>query len=290
MKVLLVFSLLLTACFQNGSSQTLPVTKDDDAVVCHVRMVDIQEEDHVGRDEIRCVDDLSGQTFAVDLPDSVSEYTEELDEGSLYASIPRGRLARLGAGDRVVVPEGASVKLSTVEPEKKSSVRRQRSPQGRRLAQRKIGTSTVLVIRVVAADASTSLSRSELSNRVFGTSGDKVNLASVYEDCSASKLKFIPATGNNIQDGVGEVTISQSVGNKKPFDVDNFIVEAAKKKFGDLENSYDHVMLCLPPGTAGSWVAYAYRNWYRSSYNDLWCGSPSAQVHEIGHNLGLVRR
>jgi len=48
------------------------------------------------------------------------------------------------------------------------------------------------------------------------------------------------------------------------------------------------VMICVPPGTAGDWVAYAYSNHWLSVYNDEWCTYPSVQMHEIGHNLGLA--
>jgi len=55
---------------------------------------------------------------------------------------------------------------------------------------------------------------------------------------------------------------------------------------------YDHHMVCLPPGvprdaSGGSWLAFAAVGGQFSCYNDLWCLSVSAQVHEIGHNLGL---
>jgi len=39
---------------------------------------------------------------------------------------------------------------------------------------------------------------------------------------------------------------------------------------------------CLPPGTSGSWIAYAYINSYISVYNNQWCNYPSGQMHEIG--------
>merc|ERR1712194_146552 len=51
-------------------------------------------------------------------------------------------------------------------------------------------------------------------------------------------------------------------------------------------SQYDLVMVCQPPGS-GSWVAYAYINSWISFYNDYWCQKVSAQMHEVGHNLGL---
>jgi hypothetical protein len=58
------------------------------------------------------------------------------------------------------------------------------------------------------------------------------------------------------------------------------------------------VLMCLPRGTINNgstgWLAYAYINHWLSVYNDNgtngslhWCSSPSALVHELGHNLNL---
>ena len=45
---------------------------------------------------------------------------------------------------------------------------------------------------------------------------------------------------------------------------------------------------CIPPGTSGGWIAYAYINHWLSVYNDRWCEYPSGQMHELGHNLNLA--
>ena len=49
--------------------------------------------------------------------------------------------------------------------------------------------------------------------------------------------------------------------------VDNSLVRDAAvaegdSALGDMESQFDHVVLCLPPGTSGGWIAYAYINWY----------------------------
>jgi hypothetical protein len=127
----------------------------------------------------------------------------------------------------------------------------------------------------------------EISNAVFGTSGDPVNLVSQYRACSYDKLRFAPTTESGTTNGVYEVSITQTVAG-----VDNTVVREAAltvltQKFGDWTSKFDHVMLCLPPGTSGSWIAYAYVNSYLTVYNNEWCNSVSGQMHEIGHNLGL---
>lgn len=274
---------------------------DGDEVICQIKVLDIQYEDRDGEQEYRCIiqsDETSvnsDMTYAVDLDkDSVAAFKTDLDAGKVYATIPRGKVSRKkGTRDQVVAPPGTKIKLSKGSPKNQNiPIRRRRKPSdtsnSRRLTVRKIGTRTVLVLRVSSADRNLTLTAKELSNRIFGTDGDKVNLLSVYGDCSAGKLKFIPATGPNILNGVGEIVLPQKIGGMNSVDVDNLVVAVGNTMFGELSRLYDHVMLCLPPGTAGTWLAYGYLNWYRSSYNDLWCGYPSAQVSVISWGIPVV--
>jgi len=154
----------------------------------------------------------------------------------------------------------------------------------------------LLVIRANAPDASTKSSISQLSDNIFGTDGDPHNLKSQYAACSYDSLLFEPVSGNmngeTITAGVGEVTLSIDVTGKDKNVVKQAMLDAAAEKYGNLSSKVnsgelDHVMLCIPPGTGG-WVAYAYVNSWLSVYNDHWCDSLSAGIHEVGHNLGLA--
>lgn len=55
------------------------------------------------------------------------------------------------------------------------------------------GTKPVLAVRVTGADASTTASMAEISDSIFGTAGDPVNLKSQYAACSFNKLAITPA-------------------------------------------------------------------------------------------------
>jgi len=153
------------------------------------------------------------------------------------------------------------------------------------------GAKSTLVVRIIANDDATTSSKSELSDSIFGTNGDVVNLSERYDKCSDGQLTFVPAVGNDIVDGVGEVTIVENVAGADNSVIRNAATVAATTKYGDLSTNFDYVILCIPPGTtssSGSWIAYAYVNGYLSVYNDNWCEYPSGLVHEIGHNLGLL--
>merc|ERR1711865_652652 len=69
-------------------------------------------------------------------------------------------------------------------------------------------------------------------------------------------------------------------------DLQNKAIAAAEAAMGgSLYNQYDLVAFCQPPN--GGWVAYAYVNSYASFFNGRWCNRPSAQLHEIAHNLNM---
>jgi hypothetical protein len=114
-------------------------------------------------------------------------------------------------GDELVLPENANVN-AILAPRGAGN----NNGNGRRLA-RVVGDKSVLVVRVIAQDFSTSSSVSDLSDNVFGTNGDPVNLKSQYEDCSYNKLRFNPTQDPRTTNGVYEVTISSFIsrGNRR---------------------------------------------------------------------------
>jgi len=155
------------------------------------------------------------------------------------------------------------------------------------------GNKTVLVVRVIGPDSTTpTFNMGNLSNYVFGTSGDQVNLKKQYAACSYNRLVFNPATHANVVNGVVEVTISQNVSGVENSNVRNAVSNSneLKAKLGnDWQSKFNHVMYCVPPGTisgTSGWIAYAYVDSWLSVYNN-WCTYVSGQMHELGHNLNL---
>lgn len=211
--------------------------------------------------------------------------TMNVKGGSLPGRGNRG--GSRASSDEVVVPSASDITFG------KSGGRRKLSGSG---SQRKAGTSEVLVIRVIANDARTSLSANLLYNRIFGNGLNVVQdrepnvpsgtLAKTYTDCSHGKLKIVPAKGYDIVKGVGFVKINMNVKGASNRQVENAVTTAINSKYGSVWN-WDHIIYCLPRGTAGSWAAYGYNSFYRTVYNDDWCGQNSVVVHEIGHNIGL---
>ncbi|KAI2504196.1 Gametolysin peptidase M11 [Fragilaria crotonensis] len=142
-----------------------------------------------------------------------------------------------------------------------------------------------------AADASTTASETQLADDVFGAAGDALNLKSQFNQCSYGQLQFEPTTSNALvgTDGVYTVSLPSTIITGA---ADNPIawaaVDKATAELGTLTSFADHVMVCMPPGTSGGWIAYAYINHWLSVYNNAWCGYPSGLLHELGHNLNLA--
>ena len=155
---------------------------------------------------------------------------------------------------------------------------------------------TVLTIRVNAADLSTTVPTSKLTEKIYG-SNLGFSLRSQYEACSLGKLVFIPfegatKTGEEISNGIGEVNITNNANGTSAILFTQVVESATTKKYGDLGSQFDNVIFCLPPETVvdgdKDWMGFAFYNHWLASINDLYCSYPSALMHEVGHNLGLA--
>jgi hypothetical protein len=56
----------------------------------------------------------------------------------------------------------------------------------------------------------------------------------------------------------------------------------------DLKNIADKIVFCYPSKSPGSWIASASLNYWRATFNNQFCVSLSAGMHEIGHTIGLL--
>ena len=110
----------------------------------------------------------------------------------------------------------------------------------------------VLAIRVIANDAATTATKAQLSDDIFGTGNDQINLVSRYHDCSYGQLQFEPYVGSTtggptITNGVYELTMNNfNINGKTNKEGENAVVTAATTALGNLEEQFDYVMICLP--------------------------------------------
>jgi len=255
------------------------IRRIEENMECLAVIEDRQNEDHTEETRLDC-EKPDGSMIPVSGIEE-SWIKEKVSNGELHSAVdsialPPGSMEHNG---KVIVPPGGNVEIR----------------QGARLRRLAVtGEKTVLAVRIVANDASTSSSEAVIRNEVFGIGGDAVNLRSQYLACSHGLLKFKPKEGEvggvTITGGVTTVTININVNGVSDATVRNAASSALAAKFGvsSASSIADYVMLCIPPGTSGGWIAYAYINSWLSVYNNNWCNYPSGQMHEVGHNLGLA--
>ena len=93
------------------------------------------------------------------------------------------------------------------------------------------GTRSVLAVRVIASDGQYGFNETTLSDEVFGTFGDPVNLASQYKACSFDQLNFVPAEDPLITNGVVTITVDTSI-TQGDGAVRNAVTSAINAQFG----------------------------------------------------------
>lgn len=163
----------------------------------------------------------------------------------------------------------------------------------RKLAYPSDGKLETLVVKINTKDTS-SPSSSALSSNIFF---DPFCLKSQYENCSFDQLTVIPYSTENSTvpvtvspsaPGVIDVTVDVFASQSNTDQVQNLANQAVRNLFQTINPGFifDAVMFCMPAGL-GDYLAYAYVGRWDSYYNDEWCLKLSAQMHEVGHNLGL---
>lgn len=164
-----------------------------------------------------------------------------------------------------------------------------RLKNNRRLTSWTTGEMETLVVRVKSRDGAEPPSVDTLYNDIFE---DDACLKSQYKACSHDQLTIKEYQGDKgveaVRPGIVEVTVDVNARGSSRSSMVKAARAAAEDMFGEyLGEIFDFVLFCLPPGT-GNWLAFAYVNGWDSYYNDIWCQSLSAQMHEVGHNLGLA--
>ena len=158
-------------------------------------------------------------------------------------SLPKARYTGNGHVPEIVCPQDASVIIISDDR------RRRRNLEEGAGRQRQQGVSNLLVMRVIANDVSTTMSSELLHERIFGDGsnvensdgGDSSTLRQTYLDCSNGNLSFEPATGYDIENGVGFVEIDMTVRGASNRVVENKVTEAINAKYGSVDD-WDHIM------------------------------------------------
>ena len=107
-----------------------------------------------------------------------------------------------------------------------------------------------------------------------------------YRKCSFGKLQWELAEAGVIDVQLDQPVADFGTGSSKILDAAQAKV-IQMLKVDQITSLADRIMFCAPPGT-GDWVAAAGLNHWRAQFNDAWCRSMTATMHELGHMIGLM--
>jgi hypothetical protein len=200
--------------------------------------------------------------FSIEVPDELLQgYEAELASGSLFVQVSSASIVN----NTVDISANASFAFAIDRETRNTEIKSQLS---------------VAVVRISTTNSEMSVSAVELEAALFG---DGVNFKLQFNACSFQQLEIISA-------GVHDVSLSQTIGEfASPTDIVRAAQESFKNQMSveDLTEFADRVMFCVPPGS-GSWAASTSVGHWRMQFNDAFCMSLTAVMHEMGHTLGLL--
>ena len=231
----------------------------------------IEDEDGVlklsdEQEQVSCIPITNGREdddlYAIDLPSHfVQSHKALISVGKLFVNITFTKKI----GRNFVLSKNSTVSvISTPRSDTPSS------------NSSTTGTKTMAVVRVSTSDASPLYDANTLRESLFSL--EKVNFRTQYSNCSFGQLQWSLAPA-----GVMEVKVNQLISAfPSAADLVAAAQESIKATIGitDVSTLADKVLMCLPSGIGG-WVANSGVNHWRAQFNDEWCLSLTATMHEM---------
>jgi len=245
-------------------------------VMCRITMIaSMYWDEQKGRAQSKqaagCIPIVNGTDshflLSIDLPSRITNaYSSEIHQGALFLRV-----------------DGATIADDALQVSDKTSFHvLDKAPLGGRQLQQLTtkGKMTVLVVRVTTSDGvGPDYSLDEMRSRIFGSG---IGMRSQFAACSFGQLMMEDTGGMDVV--VPHNMSHYSSGAMLVNDAEQVILDTVGRASYEIA---DKVMFCQPPGT-GNWIASAGVNYYRSNYNNEWCLSLSADMHEMGHCLGML--
>jgi len=146
-----------------------------------------------------------------------------------------------------------------------------------RLTEPAIGQKKMLVI--IIKDAFGNAPTQDIQKMSDDVFLDENNLRKRYMDCSNDQLEFVPAEGNNVENGIMLVETNVNLSTR------NFVECGDEGMKAATSVERDYTMLICPDSTdfqgAIAWADNGSLTWYKSNVASF----PTVQTHELGHNF-----
>jgi Gametolysin peptidase M11 len=206
-----------------------------------------------------------------------------LVEGRLFVQI--SDITVYGSDHRIEIAEKSLLRVLSTQEVAGRYVRG--TKRGRRLptkAEASVppteGNKTIAIVRISAPGSPNRFPKARLEKVWFGS--DR-SFQTQMTACSFGQLNWRSA-------GVHDVRLVQNVSTFASREEMQLAVERQLRNQtgGSMTELADKVVFCYPKNSPGEWLASASLHGWRAMFNDGWCGSLSAAMHEIGHTVGLL--
>jgi hypothetical protein len=248
-------------------------------------------------------DGISGISAPIDAsPEQLRDLRKMIETGEIHAGedlldIEGDEIDEVEK--KVKIEPTSNIKAKVMKMPKDEKKAKSNKDRRRRLVDT-TGDLRMLLVKVTDSTGKTYPdSPATMSDEVFGTGNDPVNLKSGLEECSFNKLTVVPglviqndATPDmEVATGVIEVTIDVPLDGSSNGAIRNAVTTKVQEKLGyNLPGPYDYVLYSLEGCYGGDcgWAAYAYINSWNSVYQNVYYRRPGVLMHELGHNFGLA--
>jgi hypothetical protein len=193
---------------------------------------------------------VSGSELTVEIkPEDVEILLAQMENTKLDGVTIFAQGLAIGAENKLSFPDGGEIEFGMESSSGKTN------GDGRRLDDHTSGNHSVLVVRVAASNTGVKYSTDVLSDKVFGTQDDPINLSERFRSCSYGKLQMEPTTHAMATDGVVDITVDLQI--TPGVTTSESVVNKVKMQLGALvggsdvsiKDTFRHVIMCLPTGT-----------------------------------------
>jgi Gametolysin peptidase M11 len=261
------------------------------SILCRITVESIHLANGTSQELSLCITIHKGEEedhfLPMDLPESFLVSNRRLlVEGSLLVEL--SNITVHGSNHHIKMTERSKLRLLNAQEvadqyvrdtNQHLSVRGRRQREGSPVPPTQ-GNKTIAIVRISAPGSPNRFPKAKLTKVWFGA--DR-SFQTQMTACSFGQLNWRSA-------GVHDIRLVQNVSTFATREEMQLAIERQlRNQTGkSMTELGDKVVFCYPKNSPGEWLASASLHGWRAMFNDGWCGSLSAAMHEIGHTVGLL--